>query len=181
MNKIQSIQNSVFTTAIKAMLVAVLAFSAGSVNAQAQMKIAVLDMAAALFNSDIAKRVEQEMRTETAEDEQKVRTLAEEATGLQEKLQKDAAVMSEAEQRKVAEQIQEIGVQYQFLVQKIQNLLQERRQAFQQTYAQNLLLAITEVVEQENYDIVFRAEGVLHYQDAFDITARVTEKLNQQQ
>jgi len=37
------------------------------------------------------------------------------------------------------------------------------------------------VVEQENYDIVFRAEGVLHYQDAFDITARVTEKLNQQQ
>jgi outer membrane protein len=181
MNKISTTHKHIVNIAIRTLFATVLAFTAGTASAQAPMKIAVLDMAAALFNSDIAKKVEQEMRTETADDETKVRALAEEATKLQERLQKDAAVMSEAEQRKIADQIQEIGVQYQFLVQKIQNLLQERRQAFQQTYAQNLLLAITEIVEQENYDIVFRAEGVLHYQDAYDITARVTEKLNQQQ
>jgi outer membrane protein len=181
MNIIRNTRNPLFTAALRVLFVSVMALAAGTASAQAPMKIAVLDMAAALFNSDIAKKVEQEMRTETAEDESKVRALAEEATKLQERLQKDAAVMSEAEQRKVADQIQEIGVQYQFLVQKIQNLLQERRQAFQQTYAQNLLQAITEVVEQENYDIVFRAEGVLHYQDAYDITARVTENLNKQQ
>jgi outer membrane protein len=169
MNIIRNIRNPLSSTALRVLLLSVLAFATGTASAQAPMKIAVLDMAAALFNSDIAKKVEQEMRAETADDEAKVRSLAEEATKLQERLQKDAAVMSEADQRKVADQIQEIGVQYQFLVQKIQN-----------TYAQNLLQAITEVVEQENYDIVFRAEGVLHYQDAYDITARVTEKLNAQ-
>lgn len=148
--------------------------------AEGPLKIAVLDMAAALFNSDKAKEVDAQIRTETAQDEEKVRSLATEATALQEKLQKDDAVMSDAEKRRTNEQIQEIGVQYQFLVQKIQTLLQERREAFQNTYAQNLIQAITEVVEEGQYDIVFRSEVALHYRTSYDITARVTEKLNQQ-
>jgi len=144
-------------------------------------KVAVLDMAQALFNSDKAKAVDQEVQAQTAEDQAKVRALAEEATALQEKLQKDAAVMSEDDKRKTAEQIQEIGVQYNFLVEKIQKLVQDRRQQFQETYAPNLIQAITEVVEAENYDIVYRSEAVLHYRSAYDITAKVTEKLNAQQ
>jgi outer membrane protein len=171
-------------TAQRAAFVLLLTTAAGSAFAQdtapAPLKIAVLDMAGALFNSDKAKAVDEQFRAETAQDEQKVRALAQEATGLQEKLQKDAAVMSEAEQRKVNEQIQEIGVQYQFLVQKLQTQLQERRQAFQDTYAQNLIQAITAVVEEEQFDVVFRAEAALHYRTSYDITARVTEKLNQQ-
>lgn len=144
------------------------------------LKIAFLDMATALFNSDKAKAVNEQLTTETAADQEKVRSLASEATALQEQLQKDAAVLSDDEKRKINDQIQEIGVQYQFLVQKIQTLLQERRQQFQETYAPNLIQAITEVVEEEEYDIVFRAEAALQFGSALDITARVTEKLNEQ-
>jgi outer membrane protein len=140
--------------------------------------VAVLDMNAALFNSEVAKQVDAQVRQETAEDEQKVRALAEEATALQEKLQNDASTMSDDEKRKSAEQIEEIGVQYQFLVQKIQNLVQERRQQFQQTYAPNLIQAITTVVEEGGYDLVLRSEAALHFRTDYDITARVTEKLN---
>jgi len=171
------------TVAGSAMLALLLATLSGATLAQdagAPLKIAVLDMAAALFNSDKAKEVDAQIRTETAEDEEKVRSLAAEATALQEKLQKDDAVMSDAEKRRTDEQIQEIGVQYQFLVQKIQTMLQERREAFQNTYAQNLIQAITEVVEEGQYDIVFRSEVALHYRTSYDITARVTEKLNLQ-
>jgi len=144
-------------------------------------KVAVLDMAAALFNSDRAKAMEQEIQQQTAEDQAKVRSLADEATALQTKLQKDAAVMSDDEKRKATEQIQEIGVQYQFLVEKLQTLLEERRQVFQQTYTPNLIQAITAVVEEGKYDMVFRAEAVLHFSNnEYDITAKVTEKLNAQ-
>jgi outer membrane protein len=146
----------------------------------ATQKIAVLDMAAALFNSDIAKKVEEELKTETSEDEGKIRALAEEATTLQEKLQKDAAVMSEAEQRKANEQLQEIGVQYQYLVEKVQALVEQRRQQFQETYSPNLVEAIKSIVEEENFDFVYRKEAVLYSKPAYDITARVTEKLNSQ-
>jgi outer membrane protein len=143
-------------------------------------KIAVLDMAAALFNSDIAKKVEEELKTETAEDEGKIRSLATEATELQDQLKKDAAVLSETEQRKKNEQLQEIGVQYKYLVDKVQALVEQRRQQFQETYSPNLVEAIKAIVEEENFDFVYRKEAVLYSKPAYDITARVTEKLNSQ-
>lgn len=163
----------------------VVAMVLGSGSAFAQdaggLKIAVLDMATALLNSEVAKGVDQELQAETSEDQAKVRNLAQQAQTLQEQLQKDAEVMSESEQRRIVGELQELQNQYQFLVQKIQTLINERRQQFQQTYAPNLVQAISEVVEEEGYDIVFRAEAALHYSNAINITARVTEKLNQQQ
>lgn len=144
------------------------------------LRIAVLDMAAALLNSDVAKVVNDELQAETAEDQEKVRNLAEQAQTLQEQLQQDAEIMSESEQRRIVGELQELQNQYQFLFQKIQTLINERQQQFQQTYAPNLVQAITEVVEEEGYDIVFRAEAALHYSNTINITAQVTEKLNQQ-
>ncbi len=153
----------------------------GSVYAQdGGLKIAVLDMATALLNSEVAKGVDEELQQETSQDQEKVRNLAEQAQALQDQLQQDAEVMSESEQRRIVGELQELQNQYQFLVQKIQTLIQERRQQFQQTYAPNLVQAISEIVEEEDYDIVFRSEVALHFKSAYDITARVTEKLNQQ-
>ncbi|MEX2365836.1 MAG: OmpH family outer membrane protein, partial [Pseudohongiellaceae bacterium] len=100
---------------------------------------------------------------------------------MQQRLQQDNAVMSDAEKRRVSDQIEEIGVQYQFLEQKLQETVQQRRQQFQQAYAPNLIQAIQAVVEEEGFDLVLRAEAALHYRSAYDITAKVTEKLNQQQ
>jgi outer membrane protein len=148
--------------------------------AQAPQKVAVLDMAGALFNSDKAKAIDEQLKSETSDDEQKVRTLADQGRVLQEKMQKDAAVMSDADKSKIQQQLEEINVQYQFLVQKLQNLVNERRQQFQQTYAPNLVQAIQEVVEEGKYDLVLRADAVLHFENSYDITAKVTEKLNKQ-
>ncbi len=143
-------------------------------------KVAVLDMSAALFNTDRAKAVDQELQKQTADDQTKIRSLAEEGKKLQDKLKKDEAVMSDDEKRKSSEKLQEIGVQYQFLSEKLQKLSEERRNQFQQTYAPNLIKAISEVVQEENVDILFRTEAAPYYRNAYDITARVTEKLNAQ-
>lgn len=161
---------------------AALALTAGGAFAQSDsgLKIAVLNMADALLNSDVARGVEQELQTETKEDQDKLRNLATQGQQLQERLQKDGEVMSEAEQRRIVGEIQEIQNQYQFLLQKIQTLSNERRQQFQQTYAPNLVQAISEVVEEGGFDLVIRGEAALHYDNALDITARVTEKLNLQ-
>ena len=144
------------------------------------LKMAVLDMNTALLNSEAAQSVDLELQAETSEDQVKIRNLSEQAQALQEQLQQDAEVMSESEQRRIVGQLQEIQNQYEFLVQKLQTLSSERMQQFQQTYAPNLVQAISEVVEEDGYDIVFRAEAALYHDNAVDITARVTEKLNQQ-
>ena len=146
----------------------------------ALQKVAVLDMAAALFNTDRAKLIDLEMQKHNADDLSKIRSLADEGKKLQTKLKKDEAAMSDDEKRKTQEKIQEIGVQYQYLAEKLQKVTQDSRQQFQETYAPNLIQAISEVVQEENLDIVFRSEAALHYRNTYDITARVTEKLNAQ-
>jgi outer membrane protein len=137
-------------------------------------------MAGALFNSDKAKVIDQQLKAETSDDEQKVRNLVDQGRALQEKAQKDAAVMSDADKRKTQQQLDEINNQYQYLVQKLQTLVNDRRQQFQQDNAPNLVQAIQDVVEEGHYDLVLRADAVVHFANSFDITAKVTEKLNRQ-
>lgn len=155
-------------------------FLSSSVFAQDAPKVAILDMATALFNSEIAKELAEAVEQETSDDQQKIRALAEEATALQERYQQDEAIMSDSDKRGLNEDLQEIGVNYQFLVEKVEKFIAERRQLFQQTYAPNLIQAINDVVEEEEYDIILRAEAVLFFETEFDITALVTAKLNQQ-
>jgi len=163
------------------LFVAAAMMGAGSLNAQdSGLKIAILDMSTALLNSEVAKGVEEELQAETSVDQDKIRALAEQAKKLQDQLQKDAEVLSESEQRRIVGELQELQNQYQFLFQKLNTLSNERRQQFQQAYSANLVQAISEVVEEGGYDLVLRAEVALYFDSAFDITARVTEKLNLQ-
>ena len=97
-------------------------FLAGNVFSQDEVpisvpKIAILDMAAALYNSDLASAVQDQLSFETGDDSERIRELAQEGSALQERLTIDAEVLSEAEQREILEELEEIGVQYQFLEQ----------------------------------------------------------------
>jgi outer membrane protein len=147
----------------------------------ASPKIAILDMAAALYNSELAAAVQDQLSIETEEDSARIRELAEEGSALQERLSIDAEVLSDAEQRDIVAELEEIGVQYQYLEQRVESIVQQRREIFEQTYSSNLIQAISDVVEDEDYDVVLRAEVALFYKGALDITANVTEKLNEQQ
>jgi outer membrane protein len=168
-------------------LIAVFSISLmGNVFAQDEMaadgpKIAILDMAAALYNSELAAAVQEQLSMETEDDSARIRELAQEGSALQERLQVDAEVLSDAEQRDIVEELEEIGVQYQYLEQRVESIVQQRREIFEQTYSSNLIQAISDVVEEEDFDIVLRAEVALFFKGTMDITARVTEKLNEQQ
>ncbi len=144
-------------------------------------KIAILDMAAALYNSELAEAVQDQLSLETDDDSIRIRELAQEGTSLQERLTVDAEVISEAEQRDIMEQLEEIGVQYQYLEQRVESIVQQRREIFEQTYSSSLIQAISDVVEEDDYDVVLRAEVALFFKGALDITAKVTAKLNEQQ
>ncbi len=127
-------------------------------------KIAILDMAAALYNSELAAAVQDQLSLETEDDSVRIRELAQEGSDLQERLTVDAEVLSEAEQREIMEELEEIGVQYQYLEQRVESIVQQRREIFEQTYSSNLIQAISDVVEEEDYDIVLRAEVALFFQ-----------------
>ena len=143
--------------------------------------VAILDMAAALYNSELAAAVQDQLSIETEDDSARIRELAQEGSALQERLAVDAEVLSEAEQRDILAELEEIGVQYQYLEQRVESIVEQRRAIFEQTYSSNLIQAISDVVEEEDYDMVLRAEVALFFKQTLDITAMVTAKLNEQQ
>jgi outer membrane protein len=141
-------------------------------------KIAVLDMAKALFDSERAKAVDAQIEQETAEDKAKLTSIQEQAKAINDRVTADAAVMSDEEKRKAQTDLQDLSVQYQTVGERVNALLEQRRQEFQQQHTQALIQAIQQVIEEGQYTMVIRAEAALHFDPSFDITARVTEKLN---
>ena len=75
-------------------------------------KIGILNAIQALFNSDAARVVQQELEQEFAQDEQRANELTEELTALQEQYQQNEAVMSEDEVRRMNSDAQDLRFSY---------------------------------------------------------------------
>ena len=106
-------------------VILVLALQSQSVSAQ-DTKIGILNAIQALFNSDAARVVQQELEQEFAQDEQRANELTEELTALQEQYQQNEAVMSEDEVRRMNSDAQDLQVQLQLIQERVQTALQEK-------------------------------------------------------
>ena len=142
-------------------------------------KIGIINLEQALFNSEAAQGVQNELRAEFANDEQRAQTLQEELIGLQEKFQQDEAIMSEADIRQLNADAQEKQLQLQLISERVQQALQEKNQQFIEGMRQTLTEAISDVVAEGGYDLVLNAESVAYAAPVLDITPKVTAKINE--
>ncbi len=158
----------------------ILGFSVIAQNASAQdTKIGILNAIQALFNSDSARIVQQELEQEFAQDEQRANELTEELTALQEQYQQNEAVMSEEEVRRMNSDAQDLQVQLQLIQERVQTALQEKNQEFVQSMQEELTQAVMDVVAEGGFDLILNTESAPYFAPVLDITARVTAKLNQ--
>ena len=149
-------------------------------NAAAQdAKIGILNAIQALFNSDAARVVQEELEQEFAQDEQRATELTEELTTLQEQYQQNEAVMSEDEVRRMNSDAQDLQVQLQLIQERVQTALQEKNQEFVQSMQEELTQAVTDVVAEGGFDLILNTESAPYFAPVLDITARVTATLNQ--
>ena len=158
-----------------AMLAALLA----SGTAAAELKIAVLDTQRALIESEEAKALLQKAQAELQQEEDTVRKLGEEIVALQEKAQKDGEVMSATEQRELAKQVEDKQIDYQFLVNKLQKQVQDRRQELLQQMVPKIDAVLRDIIEVEGYDMIMERGSLRYVNSKHDITRKVTEKLNE--
>ncbi len=152
-------------------------FAAGGV--AAELKIAVLDTQRALLESEEAQRLMEDTQTALKDDQDEVNALGEEIMALQEQLQKDAEVMSPSEQRRRQKEIEDKRLDYQFLVNKLQKEVQDRRQELLQQMAPKIDAVLKDLIELEGYDLIMQRNGLLYANSKHDITRKVTEKLNE--
>ena len=148
--------------------------------ASAELKVVVLDTQRALVESEEAKILLKRAQEELQKEEDEVRALGEEILGLQEKLKTDGEVMSATEQRRMTKDIEDKQIDYQFLVNKLQKAVNDRRQELLQQMVPKIDKVLKDLIEIEGYDMIMERGNNLRYVNSrLEITRKVTEKLNE--
>jgi outer membrane protein len=145
----------------------------------AEMKIAVLDTQRALVESDEAQALLAQAQKELQAEQDQLQALGEEIVALQERLQTDGEVMSATEQRKLQKEIEDKQIDYQFLGNKLQKEVNDRRQELLQQMVPKIDVVLKDLIELEGYDMIMERGSLRYVNSKHDITRRVTEKLNE--
>jgi outer membrane protein len=145
----------------------------------AEVKIAVVDVQGAILQSEEAKRLLQQIQTEFKDEEEEIRTVQSEAAAMLERLQKDAEVMSDVEKRRIQQQIESRNNDFVYLRQKLQRQIEERQQELFAGVDGKVQKAIEELVKSEDYDLILPRQAALYVNEIYNITRKVTEKLNE--
>lgn len=147
--------------------------------AQDNPTVGVINLEQALFNSDAARSLEENTRSEFQSDEQRLERLNTELREIIERAQRDESILSEQELRELNADAEEKQVQMQLIAERLQNAWNQRQQQFVEANRQLLGQAIEAVVEEGDYDLVLNAEAVAYFNNSYNITALVTAKINE--
>lgn len=147
--------------------------------ALAEVKIAIVDVQGAILQSEEAKRLLQQIQTEFQDEENEIRQIQSDAAAMLERMQKDSEVMSEAERRRLQQQIESKNNDFVFFRQKLQRQVEERQQELFSGINGKVQKAIEELVKSEDYDLILPRQAALYVNPVYNITRKVTEKLNE--
>ncbi len=146
--------------------------------ASAEQKIAVVDFRTALLSSNAAKAFGEQLKKDFVDEEQRLRDVGEDAQKLQDRLKKDAAIMSESERTKLSTELESKAQEFNFLKNKYQNAISKREEQFLQESKPKVDEAIREIAEKEKIDLILPSKLVVHASSGMDITAKLIEALN---
>ncbi|MCY3810952.1 MAG: OmpH family outer membrane protein [Gammaproteobacteria bacterium] len=145
----------------------------------AQLKVAVVNTVQAIQQSEEAQAFTANLQQELAPEQTELQGLQQEIADLRQRVQDEGDVMSADEQRKVARDIENKQIDLEFRAQKLQKDVQDRQQELVQVMGPKVQAIVNDLVEVERYDLVFERSNVGYVNPRHDITAKVTEKLNE--
>ncbi len=160
-------------------ILATLLLAFGASSAFAEMKVAVVDVQRAILNSEEAQRLTKQIQEEFQSEEQELKDLQAEAAAMLERMQKDSDVMSDSEKRRLQQQIESKNDDFVYLRNKLQKRIESRQQELFAGTDEKVQKAIQEIVLAEDYDLIIPRQAALYVGDLYDITRKVTEKLNE--
>lgn len=155
------------------------AVTAVAEDAAAQLKIAVLNTDLAIQQSEEFQTFREALRAEFADDEGALVQLNEDIAALRQRVIDERDVMSETELREVQKEIENKSLDLEFRDKKYRKDANDRGAEFLQTMNPKLQAVVNDLIEIERYDLVLPRQTLLFANMKHDITAKVTEKLNE--
>lgn len=158
----------------------IIAFTAPSLG-WAQGKIAVVDLQEAILQTDLAQKRLGEVRGQEdyKSDKAEFDRLKTEFEELMRKFQKDAAVMSQEQQVAARQKLASKQADLEHVTGKLQQAEQSAGQALLQEMAPRVQTVLKEIIAQEGIGLLLQRQSVIHADAGYSITAKVTDKLNQ--
>jgi len=136
-------------------------------------------MERALFQSEGAKNSFKQVEDQFGDDLVKIKNLEKSIKDDQQKLQKDGAIMSDEEQRKVRNNIKENQSEFQFYAGKLQQAETQWRQQFFRANLPRIQEILKKLIEEEKVDMVLNGQAVIHVTPELDLTKKLLNKLNE--
>jgi len=144
--------------------------------AASQLRIGVVDMSQLLDESPQARTVIESLQQEFAPRQRDLVELQEEVTERQERLERDAAVMSDEERRNLQRSVRDGQRDLERRRDEFVEDLNLRRNEVLGELQRDLLREIQSYAREENYDLIV-GDGVLYANSSVNITSDVLEML----
>lgn len=162
----------------KLLILAGLLFSSSTV--WAEIRIAVVDLNAAVMKSDEARLRAEKLKSGLGQEEADAIALRNQIQKLDEKRQKDAAVMGQDELRRLEKEIADKKIELNFKGQKLQQKGKDASQELQAVMGPKVEKAMKAIVDEKKYDLILQRQAALWVDPKFDITPELTQRINAQ-
>lgn len=149
-----------------------------AVSAQAEIKIAVLDVNMVIEESDAVKKHNASLEKKFSADINKIRQLEKEIQKLQERFDKDGSKLAQAEVERMDLEHKQKVREAQRLSKKVNEQGAQAEQEMLQVLEPKLKTAIDQVVKDGGYDLIIQKGATVDVNPQLDISLRVLEQLN---
>lgn len=166
----------------KRLLPFLLCIALSPVPALADGKVAVVSRQQAMLNTDLAQQRLKDLQAQAdfADSVKRLNEMQQEGQKLVERLKKDAAVMSDAQKTEADKKLRELQTDIQHYAKKLQEAQNLEVQRIFEELSPRLRDILLDIIKKDGIGLLLDQEGgaVLHVDSGFDITAKVTDRLN---
>jgi outer membrane protein len=146
--------------------------------ANAADKIGVVDVRTALFSSNSARDFGEKLKSEFSAEEQKIKSIGDQAQKLQDRIKKDGAMMSESERNKIVTELEDKAKEFGYLKNKFETNVNNRKQDFLRDSKPKLDEALMKVARDNKITLMLPKEATLWVDGSLDLTQKVVDILN---
>lgn len=168
------------TTKTLALLFALIASAAGHAQSLSAGKVAVLDPEAAVLSTEEAQKRLKALAAQPDFDKDKkdFERLNKEGQDMQKQLQKDNAILSAAQKEDARKKLEGKANDIEYLRRKLAGRQQEAMQGVVDDMQAKYTKVVTDLIKSENIGLLINKRAVMHADNSYDITTKVTEALN---
>lgn len=151
-----------------------------SAGAAAESGIAVVDVARAIFSTEVAKKRQEEMQraSEFSTQQAKYDSLAADMKALQKEVEGKAMTLSQEKATEYQKKMEYLRADLELVSRKLQAEVKETQNRVMQELQPKALEAVKELVAEEKITLLLQREAVISATPDMDVTAKLIDRIN---